>query len=189
MVATKKPRRRRPLTQTLVPHQPHPSIGQGFAYGQDTRDMAMIVRAMGLEEHPTFNALRGMYHFPSKRTTRRWRQRLQDRGTTRRFHRQGNRRAAVLVGTDALNLVLFRSIFPKSTAAQLNAMLFRAQLGRGEQFPRFFSPSQITRASVSPASVDQPLRTRPSSRPTSSSDGFSRTCPTPTASPTSILPT
>ena len=145
MAPTKRPKTRAEnLTQKAL--KPHPSIGGGHAYGQEFRDLAQHISGMGLENYPLFHVLRQLHLYPSRRTTARWRARLQERGNYRRFVRQGNHRASVLVGIDALNLVVYRSIFPKATAAELNAFLFRAQLARGENYPRFFSPSQITRA-------------------------------------------
>jgi hypothetical protein len=123
----------------------HPSVGCGHAYSHEFRDLSQFIRDQHLEDHPLFNQLRRLHLYPSKRTTLRHRQSLQQRGSYRRYARQGNNRASVLVGADALSLALFRSIFLKAAAAELNALLFRAQLGCGEPFPRFFSPSQITR--------------------------------------------
>ena len=43
-------------------------------------------------------------------------------------------------------LAYWRSIWPKSTHAEMNTLLFNSQLARGEPNPRFFSPSQLSRA-------------------------------------------
>ena len=64
----------------------------------------------------------------------------------RPFRRTGNARASVLCGIDNYILAYWRSIWPKSTHAEMNALLFTSQVARGEPNPRFFSPSQISRA-------------------------------------------
>ena len=64
----------------------------------------------------------------------------------RPFRRTGNARASVLRGIDNYMLAYWRSIWPKSTHAEMNALLFTSQVARGEPNPRFFSPSQISRA-------------------------------------------
>ena len=62
----------------------------------------------------------------------------------RRFEKQGNNRATVLRGIDLYNLALWRTVWPKSTHAELNALLFNAQVACGEPNPRFFCPSQLS---------------------------------------------
>lgn len=56
---------------------------------------------------------------------------------------QGNKRAKVLRGFDRYLLSYFRVLFPKATATEVNAFLYNASI---EPVPRFFHPSQITRA-------------------------------------------
>ena len=67
-------------------------------------------------------------------------------GHLRRFEKQGNNRATVLRGIDLFNLAFWRTVWPKSTHAELNALLFNAQTARGADNPRFFSPSQLSKA-------------------------------------------
>ena len=145
MVATKRPRRRPPL-QTFLDDLPHPSECRGNPYGQDTRLNTAAIVALDLVNTGTNALLRAIRRAPSKRTIRRWRRRWQTYGDVRAFRRSGNRRATVLRGLDLLNLAYFRVIFPKATQAEMNVLLFGAQIGRGEPWPRFFSPSQITKA-------------------------------------------
>jgi hypothetical protein len=56
----------------------------------------------------------------------------------------GNNPADVLRGNKLLTLVIYRFLYPKATAAEVNAFLFTSTLP-GEQY-RFFSDSQITAA-------------------------------------------
>ena len=60
--------------------------------------------------------------------------------------KQGNNRATVLRGIDLYNLALWRTVWPKSTHAELNALLFNSQVARGEANPGFYSPYQLSRA-------------------------------------------
>lgn len=145
MAPTKRPRRRPPL-RTFLQNVPHPSECRGNPYGQDMREMAVAIRALDLTNTGTMAVLRAVRRAPSKRTLRRWRRRWQTYGDVRAFRRTGNRRATVLRGLDLLNLAYFRVIFPKATQAEMNVLLFSAQVGRGEPWPRFFPPSQITKA-------------------------------------------
>jgi len=43
-------------------------------------------------------------------------------------------------------LEFWRSVWPKSTHAELNALLFNGQVSRGVPNPRFYAPSQLCRA-------------------------------------------
>jgi hypothetical protein len=100
----------------------------------------------GQENSPHFQTLRDNRLHPAKRSTRRWRQRFQEHNHLLRYVKQGNTRATVLCGFPGfLLIVYFRTIYPKSTIAEVNAFLWNAH----EQFsdtPRFYSPSQISRA-------------------------------------------
>ena len=85
--------------------------------------------------------LRAARRYPSKRTIRRHRRRLQMLGHLCHFRRTGNRCETVLRGHALYLLMLYRVAFPKAQISQVNAFLFNA-LGRR----RFFHPSQISKA-------------------------------------------
>ena len=96
--------------------------------------------------HPLIQEAQKLYLFPSKRTCQRHERRRLELGHFRHFRRTGNKRATVLRGVDNFMLSYWRSVWPKSTIAELNALLFVSQISRGVQNPRFFSPSQISKA-------------------------------------------
>lgn len=141
MTATKHPKRR-PLNRTAVAAQPHPSNGRGFAYSQDLRQLAMAAKLLGLENDPTIHLLRNARLYPSKTTTRRHLRHLQFLGHLRRFRWTGNKHAKVLRGHLGLMLVLYRLMYPKCTAAEMNAFLFNCQ--DPNQPRRLFDPSQLS---------------------------------------------
>ena len=145
MAPSKRPRRRPPL-RTFLANLPHPSECRGNPYSQDVREWMVAIRAYGLGNSAQLALLRAARRAPSKRTLRRWRRRWLTYGDVRAFRRTGNSRATVLRGQDLLSLAYFRVIFPKATQAEMNVLLFGAQIGRGEPWPRFFSASQITKA-------------------------------------------
>jgi len=62
---------------------------------------------------------------PCLRTVQRWRSRLQTDGHFRPYQPHGNHRPAGLVGTDKMILLLFRSAYPRATAAEAAAFIFR----------------------------------------------------------------
>ena len=72
--------------------------------------------------------------------------RLQQEGHNREYERRGNKRPGALVGSDKWLLLLLRSAFPKATAAEATAFIYRNTLNH---IPRIFSPSQITAAEYS----------------------------------------
>jgi len=55
-----------------------------------------------------------------------------------------NNRATILTGYARFCLMLYRILFPKATAAEINAYMYN--ITPGHQEPRFFSGSQIMRA-------------------------------------------
>jgi hypothetical protein len=135
----------RPPLQTRKRAAPHPSAGgRGDGYSQDMRDLIMAVNNVGVSNHPIFAQLRAMHVFPSKSTERRHVNLQNTLGHTRPCRRTGNDRATVLRDQDLLLLALYRITFPKATAAEINAFLFRANYGN-VRF-RFYSPSQISEA-------------------------------------------
>jgi hypothetical protein len=133
MAPTKKPRDPFRPYQTAVEAKPHPSRG-GRAYPQEIRDI-VILDPDALPVIPGWT--------PSLRSRRRYRQRLNNLGHCRKFKRRGNRRPTAIVGYDKLLLVLFRAAFPKATAAEVAAFLYRNTLNAN---PVIFSPTQITAA-------------------------------------------
>jgi hypothetical protein len=91
---------------------------------------------------PVFNQLRGDHNYPWQETTHRWSVREQGEGHYYRpYVMNGNRRSPVLVGDMRLTLVMYRILFPKATAAELNCYLFNATSPGQEQ--RLYSVSQI----------------------------------------------
>ena len=145
MPPTKTPRRR-PAVNTAVDITPHPSIGNGHAYSHDFREFADFIREHELEGNPIIREAQELRVFPSGRTQRRHRRRKVRNGHLRRYEKQGNRRASALRGIDMYMLAYWRIIWPKATQAEINALLFLNQVARNEPNPRFFHPSQITRA-------------------------------------------
>ena len=142
MTATKNPGVR-PARRTAVPPQQHPSSGRGHAYSEEFRQFANIVLANQQLNHPLIQEAQELYLFPSKRTCQRHERRRLELGHFRRFRRTGNKRATVLRGVDNFMLSYWRSVWPKSTIAELNALLFVSQISRGVQNPRFFRPCKF----------------------------------------------
>lgn len=133
----------RPLEQTVVAAEQHPSVGRGFAYSQEMRLLAMSAKDEGLEDEQILMGYREQKKYPSKRTTRRWRRRRLRWGHIRRFRRTGNGRATVLRGHDLFLLAYYRAVWPKARHFEINAFLYNATQS---PVPRFFDPAQLTRA-------------------------------------------
>ena len=102
----------------------------------------MAVRDAGLSEHPVFEQFRDVHLYPSLDTEDRWSDLFAGFGHYRHCRRTGNARAHVLRDHDCLLLALYRVAFPKATAAEINAFLYRANFGN--TLFRFYSPSQIS---------------------------------------------
>ena len=134
----------RPPNQTRMPTQPHPSIGCSFYYNQDMRNFAMYVVEAGHLNDQLINEARIRHDFPSRRTTGTYELLLQDLGHCRPCHRNGNTRATVLRYHNLVMLAFYRVIFPKCSAAEINAFLLRVNFG--DPFFRFYASSQITYA-------------------------------------------
>ena len=135
----------RPPPQTRVAPVPHPSgPGRGAGYSQDMREMARAVEAAGDSNTPVFDQLRELRQYPAVRTSRRYVALEEKHGHCRPCRRTGNKRASVFHDHDLLLLALYRITFPKCTAAELNAFLYRANYGSLDF--RFYSASQITEA-------------------------------------------
>ena len=139
---------RSPL-QTRQDEVIHPSLGVGNPYSQDMRNLVMF-----LGEHfndvdnvavrNMIDVLRQAHVYPSSRTQTRWEALHDDVGHVRPCRRSGNHFGERFAGQDLVFLALYRMIYPKSTHAEVNAFLYRCNLGN----PRFqfYSPSQICRA-------------------------------------------
>ncbi|EJK43907.1 hypothetical protein THAOC_37602 [Thalassiosira oceanica] len=138
--------RTRPPLQQRVDPVPHPSApaGRRLAYCEAMRDLTMAIRAAGASNNPLVVHLRGMHLLPSQRSERRWAGLLQRLGHYRKCRPTGNNRATVLRDENLILIALYRIVFPKATAAEINAFLFRANYGNVAF--RFYSPSQITEA-------------------------------------------
>ena len=145
MAPTKNPIKR-PGVKTAVARKQHPSLGNGYAYSHEFRQFGQYLKQNGFHLHPIIQQAQRLHLFMSPITVNRHSRRGITLGHFRRFVKQGNNRATVLRGIDLYNLALWRTVWPKSTHAELNALLFNSQVARGENNPRFFCPSQLTRA-------------------------------------------
>ncbi len=135
----------RPPLQTRKRAAPHPSAGgRGDGYSQEMRDLVVAVNAAGMSNHPIFDQLRALHLFPSTSTERRHVALRNNEGHIRPCRRTGNKRAAVLRDHALLLLSLYRITYPKATAAEINAFLYRANYG--SMTFRFYSSSQISEA-------------------------------------------
>ena len=135
----------RPPPKTRVARAPHPSgPGRGRGYSQDTRELLMALRKTGESKNPIFEQLRVLKVYPSKQSEYRWQNLLDTHGHTKPCRRSGNNRATVFRNHDLFLLALYRIAFPKTTAAEINAFLYRANYG-SITF-RFYSNSQVTEA-------------------------------------------
>ena len=141
MAPTKNVVKRSAVKSAVRPCQ-HPSLGNGYAYSHDFRLFVQYLRRNNWHNHPIIRSAQRIYLFPSKHTVKRHRFRLLHLGHLRRFEKQGNNRATVLRGIDLFNLAFWRTVWPKSTHAELNALLFNTQIASGTDNPRFYSPSQ-----------------------------------------------
>lgn len=131
MVATKNPPIR-PPPQTFARELPHPSNFNSHAYNLEMRQMALDVRAHGLDNHPVVAGMRIRRKIPSKRSVRRWLKQVRDVGSLERCLRN-NGSKPLLRGIDLFRIAFYRQCFPKCTHAELNAFLFNAQLADGLQ--------------------------------------------------------
>jgi hypothetical protein len=110
----------------------------------DMRQLAIRTRQQGLENNAAFAQLRRDLDYPSQRSTLRWSTREQTEGHYRPYAMNGNRSSGVLVGEMRLKLVMYRILFPKATAAEVNCYLYNVTPPGQER--RFYSGSQICRA-------------------------------------------
>ena len=104
----------------------------------------MAHRNAGESQNPTFEQLRVLNVYPSKQSEYRWQNLLDTHGHTKPCRRSSNNRATVFRNHDLFLLALYRIAFPKTTAAEINAFLYRANYG-SITF-RFYSNSQVSEA-------------------------------------------
>ena len=138
-----------PALQTRVDEVTHPSLCTGNPYSQDMRSLVMFIRDhMDNENDPAVRnmiaVLRLNHCYPSSVTTRRWELIREEHGHLRPCKRNGNVIRVRMTGPDLVYLALYRVAYPKCTIAELNAFLYRANLGNPDF--RFYSHSQIHRA-------------------------------------------
>ena len=88
--------------------------------------------------------LRQTHVYPSSWTQTRWEALNNDMGHVRPCRRTGNKFRENFAGQDLVFLALYRMLFPKCTHAEINAFLYRSNLGN--PLFQFYSPSQICRA-------------------------------------------
>ena len=122
------------LQQTRVDILPHPSGRSGV----------MRIREAGLSHDPLITQLPQQQLYPSIYTEERWSRLYNQFGHCRLCRRTGNARATVLRGHDLVLLSLYRMVFPKATAAEINTFLYRANFGNVDFC--FYSSSQISEA-------------------------------------------
>ena len=139
----------RPALQTPVDAVTHPSFCTGNAYSQDTRHLVMFIHNHMLDEEDGATrefvaVLRHQHVYPSSITVSRWERLLEGQGHLRPCRRSGNVQAYRMTGIDLVYLSLFRVAYPKATIAEINAFLYRCNLGN--PFFTFYSQSQISKS-------------------------------------------
>ena len=132
----------RPPLQQRVDSAPHRSgPGKHNGYSEEMRALVMAIRAIGASRSPLITHLRALWVFPSTRTENRWVNLVNQLGHYRKCRPTGNNRVTVLRDHDLILLSLYRLAYPKATAAEINAFLFRANFGNPMFW--FYHPSQI----------------------------------------------
>lgn len=134
----------RPPLQTRRDNVRHPSNSYGEPYSQDLRQLVLSIRQAGHGDHPIINQLRLQHDYPCQDTENRWDELHRRLGHYRACRRTGNSWATVLRGQDLVLLSLYRIVFPKANAPEINAFLYRANYGNPDF--RFYSHSQISTA-------------------------------------------
>ena len=120
----------RPPLQTRRTETPHPSgCGRGDGYPTVMRDMALVIFARGDFHNPIFEHLRNNKQFPSLRSTFRCKQQHDSLGHVNACRRTGNKRSSIFHDHDLLFLALYRIAYPKTTAAEINAFLYKVNFG------------------------------------------------------------
>ena len=135
----------RPGLQTRPNAPPHPSIGRGFAYSHDMRTLVMGMDGLDHLTVPEFiHELCRRHILPSQLSKYRWEQLEQQVGHYCSCRRTGNNFATRLCGFDLILLALYWTIYPKASAAKVNAFLYRINYGNVNF--SFYSHSQISKA-------------------------------------------
>jgi hypothetical protein len=117
-------RRPWPMPHTARIPQLHSFRGGTSSYLMDVRGFSMSVRENGQENNPVVVQQRAQIHFPSKVTTHWWAPRRHLRGNTRPFKMNGNNCSRVLQDQMRFLLALYRILFPKCTAAEINCFVY-----------------------------------------------------------------
>ena len=115
------------------------------AYSQETRNSAIIIHLCNEQNSQWATTLQDLSLLPHERTNRRHRRRLQALGHWSAFRPNGGAQRSVFVGIDLLFLTWYRLMYPTAIAAEIIAFLWNVH-GRFQNPPRFYHPSQITRA-------------------------------------------
>jgi len=105
----------------------------------------VILRLTNRHNTPLARALRAVSLLPHERSTSRYLYRLRTLGHWGAFRPNGGVQRTVLIGVELLFLVWYRLIYPTAIAAEIIAFLWNVH-GRFQNPPRFYNPSQITRA-------------------------------------------
>jgi hypothetical protein len=113
-------------------------------------------------KNAVFTQLRGDQNDPLQRTTRKWSTREQTEGHYRAYAMNGNIPSGVLVGDMQFYLVMYRILFPKATAAEVNCYLFNTTSPGHEQ--RLYSGYQICGAEDDAGLIKSSSETIKSSR-------------------------
>jgi hypothetical protein len=133
--------------QTRVPKALHLSEGgRGTGYSQAMHELALAVCQAGESNNSVIQDMRQHCLWPSLWSEIHWVLLLDNHGHVRPCRRMGYLCATVLQGNDIFLLALYRIVFPKAMAAEVNAFLYRVNYGNIHF--RFYSPSQITEAEI-----------------------------------------
>ena len=122
----------------------HPSNGYGEPYSQDMRAKVLMEFNNGTADSATNRMLQRQHLYPHPDTIMRWVQRKVDEGHALPYRRSGNKRATILRGPDFMFLALYRSMYPRAKAAEINAFLYRCNFGNLDF--DYYHPSAITEA-------------------------------------------
>ena len=139
----------RPALQTRVDAVTHPSLCTSNPYSQDLRDLIIFIHQHmndpnDWQVQEMIAVLQNQHIYPSSITVSRWEALLEEEGHLLPCRRTGNRQPTRLTGPDLIYLALYRIAYPKCTIAEMNAFLYRANMGN--PFWAFYSKSQISKA-------------------------------------------
>jgi hypothetical protein len=141
----------RPSLQDRTSNEPnyrHPSEQNGSAYSHDIRQLVLSIRDHQNELQPEvqefIQILRENKLYPNIMTENRWAALRNNLGHFRPCRRSGNAFATALRGQDLIYLAIYRVAYPKATAAEVQAFLYRMNYGNINF--RFYTASQISAA-------------------------------------------